>query len=84
LLAVTLQDRRAASIAELHPCKGNKVQHLAGRRASTATVGRALRLSGASNSRVVKPGQPIAMDYQTDRLTIEVDARHIIIRLSCG
>ena len=52
--------------------------------ASTATVARALRLGGASTARIVRPGQAIAMDYETDRLTIEVDAKNRILRLSCG
>jgi hypothetical protein len=43
-----------------------------------------MRLGGASTARIVKPGQAIAMDYQTDRLTIEVDAKNRILRLSCG
>jgi hypothetical protein len=84
LAAVPLADPRAASIAELHPCKAERVQHLATRVASTATVARAMRLGGASTARIVKPGQAIAMDYQTDRLTIEVDAKNRILRLSCG
>lgn len=75
---------RARSIAELHPCRADGAQALVGRAASAGAVAEAMRLSGAAQARIVRPGEPITMDYSTDRITIEVDARNCIIRLDCG
>ena len=75
---------RARSLAELHPCDAGPAQRLVGRRATARLLAAARRLSGASSIRLVRPGEPISMDYSTDRLTIEVDERNRLLRLSCG
>jgi hypothetical protein len=75
---------RARALAELHPCDARAAQKLVGRVANPRLIARALRLRGAAQARLVRPGQPISMDYATDRITIEVDARDRVIRLSCG
>ena len=82
--ACEVPDPRAAAIDELHPCEAQKVQSFVSRPAVEATIAKAVELSGSSTARIVRPGQPISMDYQTDRLTIEVDRRNRIIRISCG
>ena len=77
-------DLQAASIAELHPCKTKAAQALLHQPALPANVAKAMKLSGSSTVRIVRPGQPVAMDYRTDRLTIEVDGLDKIIAISCG
>ncbi len=87
LLAMLSQPPYSATdipIEDQHPCAAGKAQSLIGQVADAATVAEALRISGASTARIVRPGQPIAMDYQTYRLTVEVDTKNKIIRLSCG
>lgn len=82
--AAETSDPQAASIAELHPCKAEAAQALLNQPALPANVARAVRLSGSSTARIFRPGQPVAMDYRTDRLTIEVDGLDKIIAISCG
>lgn len=69
---------------EQHPCNADKAAGLVGRVASEAAQAMALRLSTSSIIRIVRPGQPISMDYMTNRLTVEVDERNRILRLYCG
>ena len=40
--------------------------------------------SGAAQLRVTHPNQPVTMDYNPQRLNIDIDDDDIIIRLSCG
>jgi hypothetical protein len=74
----------ASAIDEQHPCRAEHAQSLVGRVADARTVARANRLSGSAIARVVRPGQPISMDYNTARLTIEIDEKKRIIRLYCS
>ena len=75
---------RAKSIAELHPCDAGKAAALVGRTADTKTLSQAIKLSGSYNVRIVRQGDPISMDYSTDRITIELDDNNKVLRLSCG
>jgi hypothetical protein len=40
--------------------------------------------SGAKVVRVVRPGQMVTMEFNTERLTIEVDGTGRVIRVRCG
>jgi hypothetical protein len=71
-------------MSQLHACDPAKVQSLVGRPADTQTVARALKLSNSSSIRVVRPGDPISMDYSSDRITIEIGDDNRIVRLTCG
>ena len=77
-------EHTAGAVDGQHPCQVERAQILVGRAASQATLARARRLSTAPIIRIVKPGQPISMDYMTDRLTVEVDEKNRILRLYCG
>ena len=41
-------------------------------------------LSDHSALRIIPPGSAVTMDYNADRLNVEIDAAGIITRLSCG
>lgn len=69
---------------ELFPCDAAPAQRLVGRRADRATQAEAMRLTGASSLRIVRPGDALSADYLTDRLTAELDEDLAIIRLYCG
>jgi hypothetical protein len=46
---------------------------------------RAKRLTGATIVRQIKPGQPVTMDYRSERVTIETDpGTRKIVRAFCG
>lgn len=77
-------EHTAGAVDGQHPCQANKAERLVGRVASQETLAAALRLSTSSILRLVKPGQPISMDYMTARLTVEVDEKNRILRLYCG
>lgn len=65
-------------------CDASGLGDMVGRTASTVTVQQAGRQSGARDTRVIGPGQPVTMDFREDRLNIEVDARNRIVRFNCG
>ena len=82
--ATEMPPEAVASVGDDHPCKEDQVQSFVGRVSDEATLAAARRLSGSAILRIVKPGQPISMEYTTSRLTIEVDEKARIIRLYCG
>jgi hypothetical protein len=64
-------------------CSPDAVQQLIGRPHNKETGEQALRLSGATQLRWITPGDPIAMDYITDRINLETDGR-LVLRAYCG
>lgn len=65
-------------------CDSEAVQGWIGRQFFLGSKTALLQASGASTLRLVRPGQAITMDYQSDRLTIELDGADIILALRCG
>ena len=65
-------------------CNAEPVQHLLEERITTDLAERARIESGAAQLRVTHPNQPVTMDYNPQRLNIDIDDDDIIIRLSCG
>lgn len=65
-------------------CNAGAVQAFVGREARPGIVQRAKRRAGARDVRVTRPGQPVTMDFRSDRLNIEVDHRNNIRRVNCG
>lgn len=66
-------------------CNAAAAKAFVGREATEATVAEAQTAAGATGAvRVIKPGQPVTMDFRGDRLNIEVDERNGIVRITCG
>ncbi|SIQ72169.1 I78 family peptidase inhibitor [Aquipseudomonas alcaligenes] len=65
-------------------CNAEPVQYLLEERITTDLAERARVESGAAQLRVTHPNQPVTMDYNPQRLNIDIDEDDIIIRLSCG
>lgn len=65
-------------------CNADAAQRLVGGMRAPALGEEALRLSGASEIRWIAPGQPVTMDYRTDRLNIEHDANGRVTVIRCG
>lgn len=63
-------------------CSAEAATRLAGRAAPGEAEVK--RLTGAGIVRRIAPGDPVTMDFNERRVTIEVDARGIVARASCG
>ncbi|WP_066092719.1 I78 family peptidase inhibitor [Xanthomonas massiliensis] len=68
-------------------CEAAAVQGLVGQvlgEDDDALAGQARQDAGASRVRVLHPGQPVTLEFDGDRLNIEVDAQRRIVSLRCG
>ena len=65
-------------------CNAEAVQHLVDQRITAELAEEARVKAGAEHLRVTQPNQPVTMDYNPQRLNIDIDDDDIIIRLSCG
>lgn len=74
----------APDTAATQACDAGKAQALIGQPATDQAVAKAMRDSGAATVRVIKPGQPVTLDYRHDRLNIEVDADNLATGVKCG
>lgn len=91
-LAVTLAAmviagcQKEAEMAEVPPsgiCKNEAAQALTGK--DRLTDAEAMRLTGATIVRQIKPGDGVTMDFRQERVTIETDpATGKITRAMCG
>lgn len=60
-------------------CGASALQGLVGQPAQVLAA-----MTFAQPLRVIRPGQPVTMDYSPARLNIEIDASEKISRVSCG
>ncbi len=65
-------------------CNAEPVQNLVEQRLTTDLAEQARKESGAQILRVTQPHQPVTLDYNMQRLNIEIDDGDIILRVSCG
>jgi hypothetical protein len=65
-------------------CSTTMLGKLIGRPATPGLVDRARRLSGASVSRLLRPGQIVTMEYREGRLNVNVDVRNVVTGFGCG
>nr|WP_286948225.1 entry exclusion lipoprotein TrbK [Pseudomonas sp. UBA6718] len=65
-------------------CNAEAVQHLVDQRITAELAEEARVKAGAEHLRVTQPNQPVTMDYNPQRLNIDIDEDDSIIRLSCG
>jgi Peptidase inhibitor I78 family len=65
-------------------CDATSAQSFIGKRKSDSLGKEAMQRTMTNIIRWIAPGQPVSMDYRTDRLNIEVDEREIVIGISCG
>lgn len=60
-------------------CGANGLQDLLGQPVAALTP-----MTLRQPVRVISPGQPVTMDYQAERLNVELNASKVITRVSCG
>ena len=78
-MCVNSWPRRCAS-----SCDSSGLDSLVGKNADTALVEQAQRKSGAETARVLRPHQPVTMEYNSRRLNIDVDEAGVVKQFSCG
>ncbi len=78
------RDPQAADTAASGRCDASRAEHLIGENLSGYVERQAQAESGATDTRVLKPGDAATMDFNPRRLNIHVDPGEIIIKLSCG
>ncbi|MBZ9559191.1 hypothetical protein KGQ96_14130 [Halomonas coralii] len=65
-------------------CGASALADWQGREYRETLQARAAALSGASEVRVMRPGQGYTMDYRPQRLDLHLDASGRITRVDCG
>lgn len=65
-------------------CSAEAAQSLLGQTASAEVVEKAREQSGARTARVLSPGDMVTLDYDSQRLNIDITEAEIIERISCG
>ncbi|OWJ89386.1 hypothetical protein B6S59_30950 [Pseudomonas sp. A46] len=65
-------------------CDSSAVASFVGKKADGALLEQAQRQSGAETARVLRPHQPVTMEYNSRRLNIDVDDAGVVKQLSCG
>lgn len=65
-------------------CDSSAVAALVGKNADTALVEQAKRQSGAETARVLRPNDPMTMDYNSRRLNIDVSETGVVKQFTCG
>ncbi len=78
------QSASAAAPSLSGTCDSAAVASLVGKTANVALVEQAKRQSGAETARVLRPHQPITMDYNSRRLNIDVDETDVVKQFTCG
>ena len=74
----------AAPPAAEQRCDSTGAQWAVGKTNTVKHVEEARRHAGALMARVLRPGQPATMDYNFERLNLQVDASGRIIAATCG
>lgn len=65
-------------------CDATQVQSLVGQALTDAVSEQARSDAGAKSVRVLKPGQMVSMEFNGERLNLEVDAKNVIASVRCG
>ena len=65
-------------------CNAKAVQSIIGQVVTPTLTEEARRDAGASVARVLTPHQPVTMEYNSQRLNIDVDDNQVVKQVSCG
>ncbi|UWX04040.1 Elastase inhibitor AFLEI Flags: Precursor [Pseudoxanthomonas sp. NC8] len=65
-------------------CDASQVQGLIGQKADAGVTEQARIDAGASRVRLLHPGEMVTMEFDGERLSIEVDAAGNIVAVRCG
>lgn len=65
-------------------CNAQPAQFSVGQNSTASVVESARQRSGAQSARILRPGQIITKEYNTQRLNLEVDGKGRILAAKCG
>lgn len=65
-------------------CHAQGAQFAVGKTATTSVVEEARQRSGAYIARVLRPGQMVTMEFNAQRLNLDVNAAGVVTRVRCG
>lgn len=65
-------------------CDAKAAQFAVGQAYGEAIADEARRRSGARVSRALRPGQVVTLEYNSERLNLDLDAANRVIRVRCG
>ena len=65
-------------------CNAQDAQFAVGKTAGASVVEEARQRSGSLMARVLRPGQMVTMEFNAQRLNLDVDSASVIRRARCG
>lgn len=65
-------------------CDDSQAQWAIGKKATDADVEQARKDSGAQTARTLKPGQAVTMEFNANRLNLDLDAAGLVTAIRCG
>ncbi len=65
-------------------CDATQVQSLVGQALNDAATAQAREDSASASVRVLRPDQHVTMEFDGERLNIEVDAHNVVVSVRCG
>ena len=64
-------------------CNSAKAAQFVGQKLDDALLARVKAAVGHDTIRVIRPNQPVTMDFREDRLNLDLDANDIVTRVHC-
>lgn len=65
-------------------CTSSAVEHFKGQSATPELLEQARQQAGASTARILTPNSVVTLEYNGQRLNLNVDDQRVITRVSCG
>jgi Peptidase inhibitor I78 family len=65
-------------------CTSSEVEHLKGQTATPELLEQARQQAGASSARILTPTSVVTLEYNRQRLNLNVDEQRVITRVTCG
>ncbi|WAJ40031.1 I78 family peptidase inhibitor [Pseudomonas sp. GOM7] len=65
-------------------CTSSAAEHFKGQSASPELLEQARQEAGASSARILTPRSVVTLEYNGQRLNLNVDEQGVITRVSCG
>lgn len=91
--AVAQSEERAEAVAQPAPptppavataCDDSQAQWAVGKKVTDADVEQARKDSGAQTARTLKPNQPVTMEFNANRLNLDLDETGAVTAIRCG